>query len=37
VYFGIALFSSKLDDVTNWYQKQFGNEDVTDWFQSDRS
>jgi hypothetical protein len=27
--FGIALFSSKLDDVTDWYQKQFGNGDVT--------
>jgi hypothetical protein len=37
MYFGLALFSSNLDNVTNWYLKYFGNGDVIDWFQSGES
>jgi hypothetical protein len=35
MYFGLTLHNSKLNDVTDWYQKQFG--DVIDSFLSDKS
>jgi len=30
MYFGVALFISKMGNVTVWYQKQFSNRDVTE-------